>query len=206
MSNPQRTSHLLFALLMAAILVPPIFGLLAQPAAGQKPAPAHATLSEQQRDLWNSGVVTGALQFNSHLRPFNIHARAQGQSVLLQGTVTAETERELAKQIALSVAGIEKVTNDIRVDTTDTHSLPDAEANISDAAVNTKVKSQLLANRITSGLDIDVNTREQVVTLAGAVTSPVERELVYYITRNTRGVRDVINQVEVMLENAPPAF
>lgn len=201
MRKPQHRSHFVFAILMATILALPIFGLLAESAVGQAFENENQyPLSPEQKDIWTSGVVTGALLCNSHLNRFAIRAQAVGNTATLRGNVSTEAERELAEQITLNVPGIEEVDNEIDiiitgVDPARTNQMP--ALNFSDAAVTTRVKSQLLANQETSGLDIAVNTDNGVVTLTGAVESDVDKELVYYIARNTESVRQVVNKLEV---------
>jgi osmotically-inducible protein OsmY len=66
-----------------------------------------------------------------------------------------------------------------------------------DAAIVAAVKSRLLLNEHTSGLDITVEAHEDVVTLSGQVESEEERELAEMIAANTLGVEDVRNKLEV---------
>lgn len=67
----------------------------------------------------------------------------------------------------------------------------------SDTAITTAVKSKLLANSSTSGMDIHVETNHGVVTLSGTVGSDAEKDLAERIARNTDGVNDVTNDLEV---------
>jgi osmotically-inducible protein OsmY len=64
-----------------------------------------------------------------------------------------------------------------------------------------RMKSKLLANTNTHGLKIDVDTRGDVVTLAGAVSSSEEKQLAEQIARNTGDVKDVRNQLVVQRSN-----
>jgi osmotically-inducible protein OsmY len=59
------------------------------------------------------------------------------------------------------------------------------------------VKSRLLANPNTDGLQIDVDTRGDVVTLTGEVGSAEEKALAEELVRNTGDVQDVRNQLIV---------
>jgi osmotically-inducible protein OsmY len=59
------------------------------------------------------------------------------------------------------------------------------------------VKSKLLGNPNTEGLQIDVDTRGDVVTLSGEVASPEEKALAEELTRNTGDVKTVRNQLVV---------
>ncbi|HET6655913.1 MAG TPA: BON domain-containing protein [Gammaproteobacteria bacterium] len=72
-----------------------------------------------------------------------------------------------------------------------------AQTATSDTAITAAVKSKLLANSSTSGMDIHVETNHGVVTLSGTVTTDAEKSLAERIARNTNGVTDVTNNIEV---------
>lgn len=194
MNKSERNSHLLFAALLALLLALPIFGLLAKPARGEPVT--GSTLNTQ--NAWKAGLIDGAFLFNEHLNHYHIHTKVNGNSAQITGVVSNPIERALAEQIALSVDGIDHVKNELEINTTSAkESAPAGEPFFTDAAVTTKVKSQLLANTETNGLNIEVKASGNIVTLTGEVPSGVEKELAYYITRNTGGVRRVINKIEV---------
>jgi hyperosmotically inducible protein len=66
------------------------------------------------------------------------------------------------------------------------------DAPMDDALITSKVKTQLLADETVSGLDIDVDTQENVVTLSGTVKTAAEREAAIRIASATAGVLRVI--------------
>ncbi|HET6654634.1 MAG TPA: BON domain-containing protein [Gammaproteobacteria bacterium] len=72
-----------------------------------------------------------------------------------------------------------------------------AQTAASDTAITAAVKSKLLANSSTSGMDIHVETNSGVVTLSGTVTTDAEKNLAERIARNTNGVTDVTNNLKV---------
>jgi hyperosmotically inducible protein len=63
--------------------------------------------------------------------------------------------------------------------------------------ITTSVKSQLVADSTVKGRNIDVDTRDHVVTLTGTVQSPVEENRALEIARNTTGVADVVDRMSV---------
>lgn len=67
----------------------------------------------------------------------------------------------------------------------------------SDAVVTSKVKSKLAADPQTSALDVDVDTMNGEVTLRGMVATDAEREDAERLARDTDGVREVDNQLEI---------
>ena len=68
---------------------------------------------------------------------------------------------------------------------------------LSDAAITTSVKTRLLANAETDGLDINVTTQNGVVTLKGEVDSEAEKTLAFQIASDTDGVRGVQDQLSI---------
>jgi osmotically-inducible protein OsmY len=65
----------------------------------------------------------------------------------------------------------------------------------SDAAITGVVKSKLLGDTKVGGLDINVETRNGVVTLTGKVNSAAERTEAIRLARTTTGVKDVVNKI-----------
>lgn len=74
----------------------------------------------------------------------------------------------------------------------------------SDAGITTSVKSQLVADELVRARNIDVDTRDRVVTLTGEVRSAEEEAQALQIARNTDGVANVIDQIEIVSEPAAP--
>jgi osmotically-inducible protein OsmY len=68
---------------------------------------------------------------------------------------------------------------------------------LSDAAVTSAVKTKFLAEPGVSGLNIDVDTKDHVVTLTGNVKSKAEATKAVAIARDTKGVKRVVNHLKV---------
>jgi hyperosmotically inducible periplasmic protein len=66
-----------------------------------------------------------------------------------------------------------------------------------DAGITTNVKTKLAADDTVKAYQVDVDTRNGVVTLSGAVETATAKEQAIRITRETNGVRDVIDQLRV---------
>jgi hyperosmotically inducible periplasmic protein len=64
-----------------------------------------------------------------------------------------------------------------------------------DSGITTAVKTQLAADDGVPADEINVETRDGVVTLTGAVQTDVARLRAAEIARDTRGVRDVVNEL-----------
>lgn len=63
---------------------------------------------------------------------------------------------------------------------------------IDDAWITGKVKSQFLADTVVEGLEIDVDTQANVVTLSGSVDTAAQREAAIRIAAATQGVLKVV--------------
>jgi hyperosmotically inducible protein len=66
-----------------------------------------------------------------------------------------------------------------------------------DAGITTNVKTKLAADETVKAYEVDVDTRNGVVTLSGDVESATAKEQAIRIARETDGVRDVIDQIRV---------
>lgn len=80
--------------------------------------------------------------------------------------------------------------------TTDSASAKAATA-IDDATITTKVKAAVLAEPGLKSLEINVDTREGVVTLAGTVASHELKQRATQIAQSVAGVRSVSDQLVV---------
>jgi hyperosmotically inducible protein len=66
-----------------------------------------------------------------------------------------------------------------------------------DAATTAAVKTKLLADTKVGGLGIDVDTKDNVVTLSGKVRSAAERTEALRLARTTTGVKSVVNKLVI---------
>jgi osmotically-inducible protein OsmY len=150
------------------------------------------------------GKLEAVYALNTHLSAFAIDTDAEDGIVHLTGTVESDIERDLAGEIAAGIEGVVDVDNDLVLETGARQA---AEHNrsgersfgawVDDATTTASVKSSLLANPNTKGLQIDVDTRGDVVTLTGEVASAEEKQLAEELTRNTGDVKGVRNQLIV---------
>jgi hyperosmotically inducible protein len=65
------------------------------------------------------------------------------------------------------------------------------------ASITAKVKSALLADKITPGLRIDVDTDNGTVTLTGKVDNQAQKERAGRIAAKTEGVTKVVNRLTI---------
>ncbi|MFO1398971.1 MAG: BON domain-containing protein [Burkholderiales bacterium] len=72
-----------------------------------------------------------------------------------------------------------------------------AAAAVDDTAITTKVKAAVMAEPGLKTLDIDVDTKNGVVTLAGTVESPELKQRAVTLAQEVEGVRSVSDQLVV---------
>ena len=75
-----------------------------------------------------------------------------------------------------------------------------------DAGITTNVKTKMAADDTVKAYQIDVDTRNGVVTLMGDVETAAAKQQAVQIARNTEGVRDVVDQIRVTETAATGGF
>jgi len=68
---------------------------------------------------------------------------------------------------------------------------------VDDAAITTKVKTAVLAEPGLKTLQINVDTKDGVVTLSGTVDTPVLKERAMQIAQQVNGVRSVVDNLAI---------
>lgn len=68
---------------------------------------------------------------------------------------------------------------------------------LEDGRLTTKIKAKMALDDTVKALSLDVDTRSGVVTVAGSVASQAERQRALALARETEGVRQVIDKLEV---------
>jgi osmotically-inducible protein OsmY len=67
----------------------------------------------------------------------------------------------------------------------------------SDPGVTTAVKSRLAADDTVKAYQIDVDTKDRVVTLSGTVETAAEKAQAIMVARQTDGVQDVVDRITI---------
>jgi osmotically-inducible protein OsmY len=179
-------------------------GLLASSLIGMQ---AHAAEREgAAQDAWIDGTLETVYGLNRHLRAFAIDTEVDKGVVHLTGNVSHDIDRDLAEELAKNIDGVVEVDNDLVVATDTRQAARDADGEdsrrsfgtwIDDATTTAAVKTRLIGNSNTSGLQIDVDTRGDEVTLSGEVPSAQEKSLAEEIALSTGDVQSVRNQLVV---------
>ncbi|ARS46980.1 BON domain-containing protein [Ectopseudomonas hydrolytica] len=165
------------------------------------PLASHAAtdgLTEQIEAARQEGSIWTAFALNRHLNPFRLDVAVEKGRATLDGQVESEVQKELAEEVALSVKGVERVDNRIVVDAaTAENEPPRLVQRLEDASLAATVKSKLLWNSNTRGLDIQVKSQNGAITLSGHAQTPAAKELAGQLAANTDGVREVFNHLSI---------
>lgn len=167
---------------------------------GSGPVLAQPDLPTQLTEARQEGSIWTAFALNKHLSPFKIDVGVEQGTATLKGKVENEVDRELAERIALDTKGIEKVDNQLEVDPS-VASEPGTRTNMAqrfeDATLVATVKSKLLWSSVTEALNIEVDSKDGVITLKGRAQSPEAKELAGSLASNTDGVVSVNNLISL---------
>lgn len=152
---------------------------------------------EAMSDMRLHMMLETRLARNEHLSAMGIDTDVKNGKAYMMGEVETDAQRELATELAGTVDGITEVQNDLVVKSAEPGMGEKLSQQASDAALTARVKSRLLLSDNTSGLAINVDTADSIVTLQGKVDSDTERELAGLIAGNTPGVAEVNNKLEL---------
>jgi osmotically-inducible protein OsmY len=152
-------------------------------------------------DVWLESKITTTYTLNEHLNPFDLSVDVKDGVAILGGKVDSSVEKSLAVEIVKGMEGIKSVKNNIKIDPPSGKEEPSGfMTNVRNAGMVARVKSNLLWNRETSGMDIDVDADGGTVTLKGTVSSDVEKKLAVQLAENTSGVTRVKDRLTVQKE------
>ena len=156
------------------------------------------------KDGWIEGKLETALILNEHLNPFKIDISVDKDIATLEGQVNSEIEKELAENIALGIEGIDAVKNELTVNQSSGEKLnPDDSKGrslsqyVDDVSTTAAIKTELLASKNIEGLNINVDTLNDKVTLSGKVKTQEQKALAQAIAAKHDDVKDVINNLQV---------
>ncbi len=135
-------------------------------------------------------AVQTELRSNSTIPAYLIDVETREGIVTLTGSVNDIRASDRSASIARTVKGVRAVINNIKVNT------PVRP----DEVVEDEVKEQLLKDPATDSYEVDVDADNGVITLKGIVESFQERELVEYVAKGVKGVREIKNDIVVNYE------
>jgi osmotically-inducible protein OsmY len=153
------------------------------------------TAVRQETQIWTTYAL------NPYLRAYDLKVTVSENRATLHGTVAEDANKDLARNIALGVAGIVSVENLIEVVpqfvppvTTGDRAFGEL---VDDTTVTSAVRSKLAWSRFADGLRANVTTSKGKVRLTGHVTTAEGREAAGKLALSTHGVRSVTNDLEI---------
>ena len=71
------------------------------------------------------------------------------------------------------------------------------EETVAESAITAKIKSKMVLDDLVKARTIDVSTTGSVVTLTGTVASPAERDRAVRLAKETNGVTNVVDKLQI---------
>lgn len=145
-------------------------------------------LHAQANDIQLQGQAQRALKGD---RFQNVHASAQDGIVTLDGTVSYFSDKVAAQKKVQKANRNVTITNNIEVNG---FQISDTELG---EKLNTEIQYSRVGYRTTAFNAITVAVHNGAVTLGGYAYGPVDASTAYNIAANTKGVKDVTNNIHV---------
>ena len=179
---------------------------------------ALATVSCSQSDPGITTAVKSKLAADDTVKAYRIDVDTKDRVVTLSGEVDTAGAKARAVELARGTNGVREVVDNTRIkdgitppggldDAAQAKARESAQAAepkvdaaigaVGDAGITAKVKTKFLADTKISGLKIDVDTKDNVVTLSGTVPSSAERARAVSVAKDTDGVKSVVNKLKV---------
>ena len=158
-------------------------------------SPTRTTRSagETLDDATVTAKVKTALARDPSTSAYRIEVESYRGEVQLNGFVETADMKSSATRVAKSVNGVTKVSNNLEVKPGDRT----AGEVVDDGVITAKVKAALISDPNVAAHEVNVQTREGVVQLAGFVDSGDQKAKASELTRRISGVKQVDNQLEV---------
>jgi hyperosmotically inducible periplasmic protein len=148
-----------------------------------------------QTDAGITTAVKSKLAADNDVKAYQVDVDTNNKVVTLSGNVDTATAKTRAVEIARGTGGVANVVDNIKVTAP---SVPDAKRVMyTDPALTASVKAKLIVDDLVKARNIDVDTRDGVVTLTGEVRSQAEKDQALKIARETEGVKSVTDRITV---------
>lgn len=154
------------------------------------------SIGTQLDDAAISTKVKAKLAADPQINPFDIDVDTNEGVVRLSGAVNNDAVRDEAVKLARRTKGVVRVVNDLTIGN---RSLGDR---LDDAGIVASIKAKLTGDPQVHPFNVDVDSKDGVVTLSGRVETVAARNEAEKIARNTEGVKEVRNRIKLGNENA----
>ncbi len=176
------------------------------PDASRAAASANSTIvvAQQPTDETLKDRIDYRLETSPLVRKYDVEVKVAGGVATLSGDVATQAQKTEAEKLA-RIDGVKRVESTITVDPDEDKTVADRIKNgmtktgekITDAWITTKVKWFFMGEDELKGSHIDVDTKDNVVTLKGTVRSQAGRVKAVDLAKNTDGVKSVVDQLAV---------
>lgn len=171
------------------------FTLLSVSAPRAMQAPTDDTLKDR---------ISYRLETSPTVRKYDIKVKVDQGIATLSGDVATAAQKGDAERLA-QVDGVKKVESTIAVNADADKTVADrikggftkTGEKISDAWITTKVKWFFVGDDLLKGSEINVDTKDNIVTLKGTVKTAPGKARAVELAQNTDGVKKVVDQLVV---------
>jgi len=177
--------------------------------------------AEARSDTAIKAELKAKLLSDSQLSGWKTKIDVNNGIVTMSGTVATEDVKKKAGMLAETVAGVKEIRNDIAVEGAARERTamdddveeagreadqkkPEMEketkekgAEMSDDALAKKIEAKYMTEAQLKGCDVQVQVKKGAATLTGSVRSEEQRQMAERIARQTEGVKEVKNKLEV---------
>jgi osmotically-inducible protein OsmY len=154
-------------------------------------------------DAWITTKIQSRFFADDEVKGRDIDVDTNDGVVTLKGSVGSRSERNHAVAIARSTEGVKDVREELTVSSANRETrgtsgrMNTAGAKIEDSWITTKIQASYFAAPEVKGRNINVDTRNGVVTLGGAVESPAAKEAAVQLAQETDGVTKVVDNLKI---------
>ena len=134
--------------------------------------------------------IKATLMSDDNIKSSDIDVTTTNGVVTLEGTVSSADAKAAAETAVRSIEGVKNVDNNLVTPTTN-EQVAEASRSASDTWITTKVKSVLLADSISKGFEINVDTKDGVVMLEGVLDNEDAIDHVDDLAGDVEGVKSV---------------
>jgi osmotically-inducible protein OsmY len=169
-------------------------------AVGEQVRSATATAGDEVADALLALKVKGALLDQLGIDGGRLAVDVDGHHVTLAGSVNSQSTSDRAWKVAGAVPGVDSVTMTVKIENDLAGGLIDKQVDraidatqgrIADAVLETRVKTRLVEEMGRAAFAVEVEARDGVVSLSGAVPDEIRRALAVQTAERTSGVTRV---------------
>ncbi len=137
--------------------------------------------------------IVDHLTWNNSVNANEVFVNVDNGTVQLKGTVPTYASKVAAEKAVYEVPGVIKVENYLKIEMD-----PDV-ARPTDQEIARNIESKLISNSRIDSVNIMIDVSEGIVTLSGFTGSYWEKKHAEHIALDTKGVIEVINNLQVQI-------